>query len=772
MKFKFWLSLGVLLLFTANVIGQHLDIKGIVYNKANEKPVEWANILAISALDSTMIEGTISDEKGNFQLSIPASIPFFIRIQAIGFQDYYLPINPDSIPSLLRVSLPPTAYQLKAVAVVAEQSFIEHQLGKKVLHIGQDIANTGGSVTDALGTIPSIEVQQEGQISLRGSSNFVLFINGKRTRRDSRSLAQIQASQVEKIEVITNPSAKYDAEGVAGIINIIYKKDQTPGWQNVIDVAIGLPARYQLGLQSSWRKSKWSGFLNFSHAQRWFDWNFRSERVSRSSEENIETYELLTTNEGNSLSYDLTGGVEWNVDSNLQLGLDFQWVPWDVWADPTQSHDFLYADGQTEQFFYTNRETEFEDEFFTRFSLKKTFGKKDHYLALQLSYSGEDEDVDNAFNLEQVQLEDSAIDLLPDLSTTDESQRYTEVQIDYQIPLSKWGLLETGLRSEYTDYKIFQQNTFNDPDRNLPDNDFGVRLWKNAFYLIQSKQLGSFEYGVGFRVESFNNESTQVNPDTTFKTERILFFPSVQLQYKFENGDVLQSIQATYSKRVQQPGFFDINPYIDFIDPLNVRFGNPFLRPEIVNAFELSYQFTLSNLSFDFTTFYRITNNTIQRTFFVAGDQTFSSLDNLGQLQNIGIEAALKFPVFSWLDLNASGTIFRRNFKNEAIDNSSWRMRVEPIFKLPKKWRLQLTAYHRSPRFGPQTVYIAQTFVNIGLQKKIANDKGTLRLGIQDLFSTRTYAQRLNNESFSLNSKYLYQTRRIVLGLQWKLNGN
>ena len=763
----------LILFITTNTQAQN-NLFGKVLTHDNE-PLEFATVFIYPIQDSTDISGSITDKNGVFEFINLSPMTYQLSIQMLGYKDWTKEIILDKEIDLADIILHEEAELLDAVQIVAEQSSIESHLGKKVLRIGKDLSTTGSSALEALDIIPSVTTTPKGQIQIRGNSNVIIYINGKETQRDPATLKFIAAESLEKIEIITNPSAQHDAEGVGGIINIVYIKDKSTSVKlellsNLSVLTNPLYLSPNGGLNFSWTKKKISLFANLSHDYGKYEDYVNSNRISFT--DNLHRYENLTNQKGIGNISNALIGFTVEPDSTSSFGLEANLSRWDVLDKITQVNNFEYRSAENESISLQSERGEIENELWVNLSYEKTFTNKSN-LKVSLTAGGEDES--NFSQSEDIDLTDLPVNLNQFLLSSDEleNQRYYQGNVDYELPLNKWGKLQAGLKLDFINYHICQKLELQSEVIELPDNDFDMDMQKAGAYLIQKKKFKNFEYAIGLRLENFSSNAFQHANLSSFTQDYIRLFPSLQLNYKIDQ--INHTIGMNYTRRINRPGFFDLNPYVSFQDPLNLETGNPSLEPEIADLIEINLQQELKRINIDVTLYHRSTSNSIQDIVQVIdNNRTLSTSKNIGNQISHGIESQIEFKLNKFF--KTSGTLVISQIRYEDTENdiffnnrSSWSLRFWQELKFNDNWKIELSEIYRAPRYQIQQKTHENYYMNLGINKKFNNKRGSLSLSVRDLFNTRQYIRSLHTSSFEVEKSYKWQTRQITLGLKYSI---
>lgn len=760
--------LALLLLTTQYPAIAQYRITGKVVGETDNNPLAFANISWNLYNDTLKTNGTISDEAGNFSINLAEGGKYRVIVQMIGYKDWVKELVLNADYALGEIALEPTITELEQIVVRAERSYLDMKPGKRVLHIGQDVNNLGVNLAEALEMVPSITTNSRGDVALRGSSNFRIFINGRPTNRESRSLRYINADAIDRVEVITNPSAKYDAEGISGIINVIFRKDRVQQFKLDAYINGTLPRRSNVGTNLSLGTKRLSFYANLSAGWSWYK-NSDQQRRNSFTEAIPNTFVGLSS-DGTQFQPSITAGLDFKPDSSSSLNIEANWIRWDAVEQINQMNQ-IGALSNVQAFEFSNDGMELEDEGAVAVKYERQLNQRNKVAAL-FSVGGEDEANLNRYNLEEIDLKQTALANSVSQIADQEQQRYYRINVDYESKFSKSSGFELGSQYDFTRFEVVQDQSFF--GNTLPDinNTFLYKVWKPAIYGLYKFNRKRWNVELGLRAESFQSDALQVNLDSSFQQQFFNVFPSFGLIYKVtEAGD--QRLGINYSRRINTPGFFDINPLIIITDPLNLSVGNPTLRPEFSDLSEISYLFITSKWNLDLTLFYNITKDIIQPIVNLQDNQQSLSIPiNFGVRHYMGTEVqvdyqpneVLKFnQVLSW-----NYSVFNDNRFSVPFNRlGAWQIRLKQRLNLPNDWVLNLAEYFRSARIQPQSKDLAQYYIDLGLQKRFANGRGVFSVNIRDLFNTRVFRLNLLGEDFSIENRFKFQTRRLTAGLKY-----
>ena len=731
------------------------SIRGKLVDDQNA-PVPFATVALHRSADSTLVKGATADETGAFTMPAKAG-QYYLIITAVGYQSRTVsPVRVNTTDVHLgTLTLQGSARRLAEVVVQGEKSQMELSLDKRIFNVGKDLANAGGTASDILRNIPSVAVDVEGNVSLRGSNSVRILIDGKPSGlvsfKGGAGLQQLQGSLIEKIEVITNPSARYEAEGMGGVINIILKKEKSEGFNSSVDLITGAPANLGVAANLNYRKKSLNFFINYTIAYR--------NRPGRST-----LYQEVYRNDSTFITQQSSFYRQKVLNNNIQAGIDYYFNDRNILTGAytyrgsrgKRLADIQYRDyalSLSNPIGITNRtqdETETEPNSEYSLTYRRSFLRKGHELTADVRFLDNLESSDQLF-FQQVYRPDGQTPARPrnfQRSLNDEGEQQYLVQIDYVQPFAKQGKYEAGLRSSTrnmtNDYTVTEQQPSGEyvPLPGLTNN-FVYEEKINAVYGIVGNQTKKVSYQAGVRAEWTDVKTTlkqtnQVNPRSYAN-----LFPSVHLTY---NLPLQNALQISYSRRVRRPTYNDLSPFMTFSDNRNFFSGNPDLNPEFTDAFELGHIKYVEKGSLSSSVYYRYTTGKILRIRRV-NDQGFSTTrpENLATQHSFGLEFAGSYELTKWWKTDASFNFFRAmtdganldaNFQS---DTYTWFTRLNSRFTVWKSTDVQLRGNYEAPQQLPQGRQQAIAALDVAISREIFNKNGTLTFNVIDVFNSRRY---------------------------------
>ncbi len=744
------------------------------------KPLPFLYAYLSSTTDTARVKGASTNDKGRMVFTGVVPGTYRLTLSTIGYEELTPPviIVADRDLDLGTYQLTPTAYQLEDVAVVAARSSLRVGLGKQTLNIGQDLLSDGSSVLEALESIPTVETTLRGDIRVRGSSDVVIFVNGKPSRKRGSDLANLPANLVSKIELITNPSAEYDAEGIAGIINIVMRTDRKLGVRLTSTAGIRVPTqgpgfRYQAGLNGNVNYNK----LNISAGA--------SALSSKSQNQNItdrlntvpltpiERYRHTGVKVGTWVALDANVTATYEIDTASSLEIGYNYQRWITDATASQRDVFDFFNDEVLDIATDNADDALQYEYAYTASYTKEWKPHDRELTLFFSHGIEKEDNVIRFNVDEVPISDTPLNLSISNDEEQERERINLLRAQYTMPLGGLpGQAIAGAQGTWVNYRTRQQLDYYNSDLQTGVNDFLIDQRLLAAYLLHEKDEGDLRWKIGLRAESYEHDGTQALGDTVIRDRYFNVFPSLQISSKLgERG----RLAGSYSYRINRPVFYQINPYLSFQDPLNVRTGNSFLQPQFAHRAEASYQHQLDNGKIVATVFGHSISNTVQSIAEQQGDRVLLTYTNIGTNDRLGATVFYSTSPAPWLQLNNAAALYYETYgdrREELIafaSNLTWDSRLEQVLTLKKGWKLQLKEYYGAPSQGIQETQPYRFYVDLAIRKTSGDKKLAVSLVVTDLFRTRNILDTTVTPELELFRELIYQFQRVGLNVSYKL---
>jgi ferric enterobactin receptor len=769
--------------------GGKLQVTGKIVDAQNNAPLGYASIRLFKTSDSTFVSGAITDETGGFIVDIAAG-SYYSLSEFIGYKSQLTPgikLSASNSPlNIGTIKVVPSAKTLDEVTVQAEKSSMELSLDKRVFNVGKDLANAGGTAVDILTNVPSVAVDVEGNVSLRGSGNVRILIDGKPSGlvsiKGASGLAQLQGSMIERVEIITNPSARYEAEGMGGVINIVLKKERKEGINGSFDIITGHPTNYGAAANVNYRRKNLNFFINYTMSYRNTPGkNFVYQEVYRNDSTFIMERDMRSNLKG--MNNSARGGIDFYFNPKNILTGSYTWRTSKGKRFSTLNYRD-YVSSLNNLTAITNRtqdETETEPNSEYSVTYKKTFDRKGREFTADVRYLDNWENSDQYYheNIFKPNGSPSGIPPLLQRAVNYETEKQLLFQVDYVHPFGKDGKFEAGGRSSSrdmtNDYTVTQQA--NDGGWiTLPNltNDFLYEENINALYGIVGNKTGKFSYQAGVRAE-WTGVTTELKQTKEVNERNYAnLFPSVHVTYDFAKQN---AFQLSFSRRVRRPQYNDLSPFATYSDNRNYWSGNPDLNPEFTNAFELGHIKYMNKGSLTSSVYYRHTNGKITSIRRVQDDgSSYTRPENLGTEDAYGVEFTSSFTPFAWWKMDGSFNFFRAVTDGTTLDEDfksdtySWFVRAMSRFTVSKLADLQLRGNYEAPQQTPQGRRKALATLDLAATRDILKNNGTLTLSIVDVFNSRRFRSITEGPNFYARNSSQGRLRQINLTLNYRLH--
>ncbi|MBL7932917.1 MAG: TonB-dependent receptor [Bacteroidia bacterium] len=752
------------------------NINGVVLDK--QSPVEFVSVILTSFNDSTKaLKVVTTDSIGHFKLKDVPFGDYLLKFQLIGYLSSSQKLNlNESNKQVAPVQLQPDSKMLDGVEVVSQKDLIKKTPQGFIINAKDNLTQAGGTATDLLKNTPTIVVDPEGGITIRGKTPLIL-INGRNSNLSSTD--RIPASSIESIEIINNPSAQYDADADGGIINIKLKKNTAKGTNGSVGLGAGYGAAGRLN--SSFIINHSTGKWNFGLAyDNRFAGRTRKIHANRTAFDSPNQYYLIQNRFDDRLEE--THNAKLNIDYSPDQRNSFSFEAIGNF-DSQHNIETLTSTFRTQSDSFNTKNSRRSDELGVEkvaevaFNYNRKFSNPKRALSANIS-SSYNYETENTDITTQSLLEDSTLTGNPFLQRTYNYQpsSVSNLRFDYAHPVTKKGVLETGykgiMRLTNADFQS-QYLINNEFVRNpLASNVFNFQEQIHAAYLQFRSYIGKedsvkWKYDIGIRFEQVFNEGNAVSNNIHVKRDYLNYFPTANLLYYPNQNDYFK---LSFSRRINRPSLGQLNPFTDVTDSLSQHSGNPYLKPELINSAEFGYNKEWKKLSISTNLFYRYATNIIRPYLSLQSNGvslTFPT--NYGNSETYGLESIISaFPVKFW-NVNFSGSLYQQNINgsnvNPDIANNvfSWYGKIINNFSLWKGSKLQIMANYNSPIGTPQGQKIEIYYADLGFQQKILKGKGGLGIVVTDVFNTQINGYTAAASNFSYNRKFKIDTRAIML---------
>tara|TARA_R110002050_G_scaffold221792_2_gene357661 strand:+ start:22490 stop:24970 length:2481 start_codon:yes stop_codon:yes gene_type:complete len=768
---------------SGNIIGKIIDSQ-------TKESLEYANVTIHRMRDSSLVTGGITSKNGEFNIEkIPAG-RYFVRINFIGYNDKFITnllLNKDQIfRDFGKIALESKAEQLKAFEVTTEKEGIEYKIDKKVINVDKFYTATSGTAVDVLENVPSVAVDAERNVTVRGSAGFTVLIDGRPTIMDAAdALEQYPSSAIEKIEIITNPSAKYDPEGTAGIINIITKKQKLQGISGIANVNLGMYNNYGADALVQIKNEHVSWYVGA-------DYNHRA-RVGSQKTYSATRYSDTTNVVGG--EGDFSGG---RTNATFRAGIDMKLSNKNDWliegsvqgSERLRTNELDYKESTnsivTDSYNSLNESSRkgFNWNFNTDYAHK--FMGDDRKLTVQFSWSRSEGD---EYSLNQL-LGLSDNELRSGLRNTEVGPNIKgQTRINYEHKINDSLKFEVGYQGTYDmsldDFGTMYYDTIG---KNYVTIDSVSRTSSfqrliNAPYAIFSGTSNKFGYQVGLRTEFTNREVKIVDNPAQYKINRVDFFPTVHLSYELPKKN---QIMASYSRRIQRPRPWYLEPYITARDQWNYRGGNPGLAPEYIDAAEIGHQKRFGKIYVSTELYYRHTSDKverIQRAYPQKGPGvTLEIPENVGSSQSAGLEFMFKMPIKAWWEINLMANVYDYRVQGEYLDiytgrifnfdnkSTNYTFRLNQTFKAWENIKIQFNSSYNSPTVSAQGTRSGFLNFTSAIRADIIKNKLAVNLSARNIFKTAQFESTSSGPSFESRNEMIMAGPVVQFTATYKLN--
>lgn len=769
-------------------------ISGTIIEATTNQPLEYASIYAQNNSNAAVVSGGMTDSKGFFSFEVPEG-NYYLKIDFLGFKTIEIPqIEIKGVTSIGIQKIHDDTQNLEEVTIIAERSTVDIKLDKKVYNVGQDMIVKGGTASDVLDNVPSITVDAEGSVSLRGNENVKVLIDGKPTglaSNISEAMRILPAESIEKVEVITNPSARYEAEGGAGIINIILRKGKALGINGSVTGTVGHPDNYNANANVNFRSEKFNLFTTSGYS------DSNSEGYSINNSEYLDRITGLPsqyideskTMERFRKGYNINFGVEWFLTDSA------------TWTNVVNTRKNKIDNPNTVNYMYfdANRLLDFErvrleDKDRTRenveytTSFEKKFKKDGHKLNLEYTIS-QDKDNDNSIIKDQFSNQTN-FDLERTFNTEKEVRNY--VKADYVLPIGENSQFEAGYLGNFatttTSFSLDNQVNNSWINNQTISNTLEYKEKINALYIQYGSKINKFSYMLGLRYEDTNIEVNQLTTQDFNNKKYDDLYPSVFLNYEFSESS---TTSLSYSRRVNRPRGFFLNPFSNYSSDINFFQGNPDLDPAKTHAFDLGYMKRWTGFTLSSSAYFNKTDDAFQFVKRINGTTengtpiTVSSPINLATEYRYGFEFTANYTPFKWWRLNGNFNFYKSETKGDYtfidkdgvadtqnFDNNSysWFARVSSKITLPYKIDWQVNGMYMAPQTTAQGKVKSSLSANLAFSKDILKDNATITLNVNDLFESRKRRYDLNLPYSNSYSDMQWRGRQINLSFTYRFN--
>lgn len=780
MKLKFFLLalLGVIATAQAQNTG---TVSGKITEKSNGMPISYATVSLKE--NGKVVSGVNTDDNGDYSFKNIALKSYTIEIQYIGFRKYIgsVLLSDTKKTATINIALEEEATQLKGVNVIAERSTIEQKIDRKVVNVGKDLTTAGASASDIMNNIPSVNVDQDGKLSLRGNDNVRVLIDGRPSNIDpAQLLKQIPSTSIKKIELITNPSAKYNPEGMSGIINIILHKNANTGFNGTYSggITFGKTAKYNQSLDLNYKTGKVNFFGNVGQ-------NFGKYQndglVKRYDQDITQKIDVLNDND----SYLYKIGMDYLINDHNTLS---------IYTNQNKSTGKGFVDTNID---YNNDDPNFLNVFQKsrywgpettgtyNLAYKHIFKKEGHTLDFEGNYSDTKEDQNASFDTQTTASDNSTNSVVYD-DVIRADRKLGTFNVDYVNPLNEKTTLEAGAEARIT--RTDNDYATGNPLAATPSSNYTYDTDIYSAYVTFGQKYKKFSYQVGARFESYKVQTNLNHGESKFDDDYITLYPSAYFTYNLNEKN---TIQFSYSRRVDRPSLEQTKPIREFSTPLLTSLGSPDLRPQFTNSVEVNYTKTLEKGSFTAGVFFRSINDQISRVLYPdntdpSGNRQILTFTNFDHNTSYGFEASFNYKITKWWDIspsidfssiNQQGVVYvfdpkenESSPENRTVTVAAFNGRMNSNFKANKRLSFLLFGFFRSGVNGVQNNSHDMYKMDIGSRYTLLDNKMNISVRFNDVFNTMKYAFD-SVYPYPVTGQFKWESQTVYVGLTYNFGG-
>ena len=768
-------------------------IKGKVVDAITKQPLEYATLI-FKNNKTAQISGGITDENGFFSIKSSAG-KYLISVEFISFESKKYPLTEiNSNLDLGVIELKEAANSLDEVVVIAEKSTVDIRLDKKIYNIGKDMSIRGGNASDVLGNVPSVQVDVEGAVSLRGNENVTILIDGRPSAlvglNGAEALRQIPAEAIEKVEIITSPSARYDAEGTAGILNIILRKNKLTGFNGSLQLDLGYPARVGSAFNANWRTKKWNLFTNTGFrynatpGNSFYDTNYLLATAQNARVVEKRNFDRL----GRSIFTSF--GAEYYLTKNASIIGNIIFNGGNDDDVTTNSIERFNSNGNiNEASLRTENESEDEERIQYTLDYVNTFNDSGKRLSVNIQYSTELEDI-----LNDIPEVNTQINFTDEIEKVIENQNEDRalLQVDYAHPVGENIQFEAGYRGNYRDISnsfFLEQTDFknNIPTEVLLDNNFNYKEFVNAAYFQYGQKFNNLSLLAGLRYELTSVEIDQENSNLPEEKNYNNLFPTLNIGYEIKDGE---NITLGYNRRIRRPRGRSLNPFPSRSSEANIYTGNVDLNPVFTDALDFGYLKRWDKFTLSTSLYYNISNDSWERIQEDTGDVTDNGDPitkrfpiNLSTEERIGFEFTLNYRPLKIWNINSDFNLFKVTTEgdytnpitnvtqNFDFNNTAFSVRLNQKITLPGKTDVQINSNYRGASQNAQSETNGIFTMDLSASKDLFDEKASISLNVSDLFNGRRRESTTIIPGFSEQySEFQWRERQIRVSFVYRFN--
>jgi outer membrane receptor protein involved in Fe transport len=741
------------------VFAQSGSVSGKIVESSTKQPVEFATIALMANGNNVVVKQEVSNAKGVYKFTGLANGKYYVVASFVGLDNYKsaeFMIDAAHTKIDLNISLIGGTKKLDEVTVTAKKSLYMNSIDRKIYNVDQDIMAKSGSASEVLQNVPLVQVDIEGNVSLRNSSATIL-INGKVSpimgKNAAAALQQLPANSIERIEVITNPSAKYKPDGTGGIINIVLKKNIKGGFNGGVTANVGNQERYNANVNLNYKPGKVNIFGSYSIKQ---DDRLRLTNNNRTQVNPNTQTTTFNTDEISAQSRPFSNtaaiGMDYALNDQNSLGISGNYYFRKMHKDDLALKLINSQTGVVSNYDRIRKNYEYEKEADATFFFEHNFKKEDHKVRIEFNAAHSPEIEDNHYtNAYRFPVQNAELDNTLIKQTSDNQQ----VTLSYENPIGKDTQLELGYDAQFNRQDLdfygeaydYSQATFITDAQKT--NRFIYNENIHAIYGTIEQSWNKFGLMLGLRGEFADLNSHLITTATTIPNHYFKVYPTLHLSYKLTES---KELQLNYSRRVHRPEGDDLNPFAEYADPTNIRVGNPYLLPEIIHSVEFGFQWKSNHLTILPGIYYRYKYNGFTSiTTPVNSNTLITTQQNLDNDQALGADVVFSANLVDKLNINFTPNVFYNQIDASNLgygtkkNTFTWSANLNSSYALTKGTMMQVSSNYKSARLTPQGKYLPSFVFNFGARQDILNKKGSIYLTISDVFKSQRQESELSS---------------------------
>jgi len=763
------------------------QITGTIVEHQTEELIPYVTIALYHKSDDTLVTGTMSNDDGVFLLEKISEGDYYLKFSFMGFKDYILDsitLNEgEQLINIGKIYLEPNIETLTGVSITAKNKAIKSSVDKQVLNVSSNLLATGGTAVDALRLSPSIQIGSDGDVKLRGSTKYIVLINGKPTTLNSEDvLQQTPANNISKIEVITNPSVKYNAEGGAGIINIILKKNVSSGFNGIVNASIGSKSKYSSDANFNLNKEKISYSIGFD----WRDYTTTADNNYYRTLQLVDTISYATMFQDRKIIKGNLGfrfGIDYNPSENDNFTYSFHTgnttTEVDVKANTSGKTVPVNNDIYSRNTFYYNAKPTF---FTNNLGYTRTLNDKGSNLAINTYYSYIDYKTYNDQVLADADADYNIIDPQPYLQNIENNNNSHDlrVDVDYTNVFSENKSLETGLSYHLYNRFLNVSYSYFDYDTNawVDNTDYTDKYnFDESIYSAYANFNSDFwglQTSFGLRLEYMDRLLIKQGNGKTYEYDKLNVFPGISVLKTINEN---QSLKFALTNRINRPDEYMMNPFPEFEDDYFVSVGNPYLIPETVRNIELGYTFSKGSNMFSSNLYFRQTSDKLEQKLTInEDDKILVMFHNDAEDETLGLELMANIEVTDWWTINANANLFNYNISAniEGVKNSrsafSWSTQLVNSFNITETTSFQIISAYSSKTVRSQGELSDYFFVDAALKQQFLNGRVSMSLQLKDVFQSLNYKLSTETENMYLLGDFINESPIFLFNISYKFS--